>query len=81
MEEVTQLVVRNFVELGARTVFSLRDTLFLESGRCVAVAYHADDLNAVWCFEDGTIEFRNAEGNVLRTVSLPEKEKSSSEVA
>ena len=81
MTEVKQLVVRTFVELGARGVFDLRETLFLEHGRCLAIAYRGDALSAVWCCEDGIIEFRNAEGNVLRTLSLPEEERSSSEAA
>ena len=49
MDEVKQLVARTFVELGAKDVFNLRETLFLENGRCLAVAYRADDLSAVWC--------------------------------
>ena len=81
MAEVKQLVARTFIELGAKGVFNLRETLFLEHGRCLAVAYRADGLNAVWRCEDGIIEFRNAEGNVLRTLSLPEEEESSSEAA
>ena len=81
MTEVKQLVARTFVELGARAVFNLRETLFLEHGKCLAVAYRVDRLSAVWRCEDGIIEFRNAEGSVLRTLSLPEEEKSSSEAA
>lgn len=81
MEEVNQLVARTFVELGASDVFRLRETLFLENGRCLAVAYRANELSAVWCCADGSIEFRNAEGNVLRTLSLPEEERASSEAA
>ena len=81
MTDVKQLVVRTFLELGARGVFNLRETLSLNRGRCLAVAYRADEWIAVWCCEDGVIEFRNAEGNVLRTLSLPEEERSSSEAA
>lgn len=82
MEEVKQLVARTFIELGATDAFNLRETLFLEeNGRCLAVAYRADDFNAVWCWADQIIEFRNAEGKVLRTLSLPEEARSSSEVA
>ena len=39
MDKVKLLVARTFVELGAKDVFRLRDTLFLEHGRCLAVAY------------------------------------------
>jgi hypothetical protein len=81
MDEVKLLIARIFVDLGARDVFSLRETLFLEHGRCLAVAYRADKLSAVWCWADGIIEFRNAEGNVMRTLSLPEEPRSSSAAA
>jgi hypothetical protein len=81
MDEVKQLVSRTFSDMGARDVFSLRETLFLENGRCLAVAYRADALSAVWCWTDGIIEFRNAEGKVVRTLSLPEEEGAFSEVA
>jgi hypothetical protein len=73
MDEVKLLVAHVFVELGAKDVFNLRETLFLEHGRCLAVAYRADKLSAVWCWADGIIEFRNAEGKVLQTFSLPEQ--------
>jgi len=72
MDKVKQLVARTFIELGATDVFKLRETLFLEHGTCLAVAYRADALSAVWCWADGIIEFRNAEGKVLRTLSLAE---------
>jgi len=81
MAEVKQLVARTFIEFGARGIFTLRETLFLHHGKCLAVAYRADGLSAVWRCEEGISEFRNAEGNVLRTLSLPEEEKSSSEAA
>ena len=81
MDEIKQLVARTFVELGAREVFNLWETLFLENGRCLAVAYRADDFSAVWCCTDRIIEFRNPEGKVLRTLSLPEESRSSSEAA
>ena len=81
MDEVKRLVARTFADLGAKGVFNLRDTLFLENGRCLAVAYRADDLRAVWCWADRIIEFRNAEGTVLRTLSLPEEPSSPSVAA
>ena len=71
MDEIRQLVARTFIELGAKGVFRLRDTLFLEHGRCLAVAYRADDLSAVFCCTTRIIEFRNDEGKLLRTLTLP----------
>jgi len=81
MDKVKQLVGGTFIELGARDVFKLRETLFLEHGTCLAVAYRADAFSAVWCWADGIIEFRNAEGKILRTFRLLEKEGASSAAA
>ena len=68
--EVKQFVARTLVELGATTVFDIKETLFLDAGRCLAIAYQARPLCAVWCLDDGTVEFRDGEGRVLRTVIL-----------
>ena len=76
MDQVKRLVARTFIELGARKVVNLRETLFLENGECLAVAYRANELNAVWCWLDGIIEFRNAKGTALRKLSLPEEKAS-----
>jgi hypothetical protein len=81
MDEVKLLVAHIFVELGAKDVFNVRETLFLEHNRCLAVAYRTDDLSAVWCWSDRIIEFRNAEGKVMRTLSLPEEEEVLSKAA
>ncbi|MGO9115151.1 MAG: hypothetical protein ACLP9L_38555 [Thermoguttaceae bacterium] len=70
-EEVEQLVARVFLELGAKGVLDISDTLFIDGGRCLAIAYRADDLSAVWCFEDGTIEFHDSNGKLLQTLKLP----------
>ena len=67
--EVKQLVARAFVHLGAKKVFDIKDTLFLDNGNCVAVAYKADDLSAIWCLDDDIVEFRRS-GNLLQTVNL-----------
>ena len=78
MDKVKKLVALMFVELGATDVFRLRETLFLEHGRCLAVAYRADNLSAVWCCADGIIEFRNGGGEELRiSSSLLEERRSS----
>jgi len=70
-KEVEQFVTRVFTELGAKKVSGLSDTLFLDGGRCLAIAYHTEDLNAVWCLEDGTVEFHDGNGKLLRTLRLP----------
>jgi hypothetical protein len=73
--EIKRLVVQAFFELGAQKALGIRDTLFLDGGRCLAIAYHAENLNAVWCCEDGTVEFHDRDGKLLRTLSLPNKNR------
>jgi hypothetical protein len=80
-QEIKQIVARVFIELGAEKVSDISDTLFLDGGRCLAIAYHAEDLSAVWCFEDGTVEFRDRSGKLLRTLSLPKDNNSQSMAA
>ena len=69
-QEVAQLVAHVFREFGAEKSVAVPHTLFLDGGRCLAIAYHAKDLSAVWCCEDEILEFRNGNGQVLRTLSL-----------
>ena len=69
-QEVEQFVARIFIELGAKQVSDISDTLFIDGGRCLAIAYHVEDLNAVWCFEDQTVDFYDGNGNLLRTLNL-----------
>ncbi|MEI8375727.1 MAG: hypothetical protein WCJ35_23135 [Planctomycetota bacterium] len=69
-KEVEQFVDQVFIELGAGNVFDISITLFIDGGRCLAIAYHVEDLSAVWCFEDGIIEFHDRNGTLLRTLNL-----------
>ncbi len=71
MKEVEQLVARVFSELGAKGGSGISDTLFIDGGKCLAIAYHAENLNAVWCFEDGTVEFHDRNGKLLKILRLP----------
>ncbi len=70
-QEVEQFVARVFIELGAKKDFDISDTLFIDGDRCLAIAYRTENLSAVWCFEDETIEFYDRNGKLLRTLSLP----------
>ncbi len=70
-KEVEQLVAGIFVELGAEKAAEISDTLFLEDGKCLAIAYRAGNLCAVWCCEDGTLEFHDCNGQLLRTLNVP----------
>ena len=77
-QEVKQLVARLFIESERKTVVTIWNTLFIEGGKCLAIAYRAGNLNAVWCFEDQTLEFRDHNGKLLRTFLAPDYQRSPS---
>ena len=79
-DEVKRLVARVFFQFGAKTVFDIKETLFLDNGKCLAVTYRTDDLSAVWCLADDIVEFRR-DGKMLRTVRLLNEEALSSAAA
>jgi hypothetical protein len=70
--EVKQIVARVFLELGASSarLFGLRETMFIDHGRCVARSYRADGLKAVWQVDEGIVEVYDADGNLARTLNL-----------
>ena len=55
-QEVENSWLRIFIELGAKKDFDISDTLFIDGDRCLAIAYRTENLSAVWCFEDETIQ-------------------------
>jgi len=73
--QVKQLVVRTFLELGLAqpSLFALKETIFVDGGRCLARSYRAATLQAVWDIDEGIIRFVDSDGNVLRTVNLLEE--------
>ena len=70
--EIRKLVARIFRQLGAtqESVSDLHETLLIDEGRCAARSYVAGDLMAMWLLEVSTLQFYDAQGNMLRTVSL-----------
>ena len=73
--EVKQLVVGIFLSLGvaSHALFGMKETAFVDCGRCIARCYRIEDLKAVWSVDDGTIEFYDAEGRLLERVNLLEE--------
>ena len=73
--EVKQLVVRNFLDLGAASysLFGLGETLLAQGKRCTARTYHVEDYRAVWTINDGTVKFYDASGRLLRVVNLRQR--------
>ena len=73
--QVKQLVVRIFLDLGLEqpSLFGLKETIFVDGGRCLARSYRVATLQAVWDVDAGVIRFVDSAGSVLRTVNLLEE--------
>jgi hypothetical protein len=80
-KEVEHLVAQVFSELGTQEATDISDTLFIEGGKCLAIAYRAGNLSAVWCFEDGTLEFYDRNGKLLRSLHVPDDHSPPSQAA
>jgi len=74
-EEVRQLVVRAFTELGAqpRCVSEVKETILIDEGKCLARSYRLRGFMAMWLVETGILQFYDPEGEMLRTVNLFEE--------
>jgi hypothetical protein len=73
--EVKQLVARAFLELGLAPpkLFAIKETIFIDHGRCLARTYRVPGMKAVWDVDDGIIRFYDDAGKILRTVNLLER--------
>jgi hypothetical protein len=70
--EVRQIVTRTFAELGAgrRAVLDMDETVRIDCGKCAARCYRADGLMAMWLVAVGILQFYDADGDMVKTVSL-----------
>ena len=70
--EIRKLVARVFRQLGisADSLSGMTETLLVDEGRCAARSYVAGDLLAMWLLDVGILQFYDAQGNMLRTLSL-----------
>lgn len=77
-EEVRAVVTRVFRQYGAvaRRASKLVESALIDNGRCVAWSYRLAGLMAMWFVEVGIVQFYDADGNMLETVSLLEPEQS-----
>lgn len=71
-EEVTRLVIGVLADLGieVQNMLDLNESILIDAGKYVARSYRADGLLAMWLIEPGIVQFYDADGNLLRTVSL-----------
>jgi hypothetical protein len=70
-KEIGQWIARVFAELGATDAADITDTLFIDGGKCLAVAFHTEGFSAVWCCEEETVEFHDRDGRPVRSLQLP----------
>jgi hypothetical protein len=73
--DIRRIVFRTLCELGAivDSIHDVIETVLVESGMCIARTYRADSFKAVWLLEEGTVQFRDADGTLLRVVNLYEE--------
>jgi hypothetical protein len=73
--QIRQIAFRTFRELGAEveSLHEIRETVLVDAGTCMARTYHVDGYKAVWLFDEGTIQFRDTDDNLLRVVNLYEE--------
>jgi hypothetical protein len=71
-DDVRELVWQVFVRLGAEpaNLSELEETLMVEQGRCAARSYALGGLMAMWLVDVGLVQFYDADGNMLCTLSL-----------
>ena len=71
-EEVVRLVAGVLAEFGTevQNLLDLNESILIDSGKYVARSYRFDGMLAMWLIEPGIVQFYDAHGNLLRTVSL-----------
>jgi len=71
IREIRKVVARVFQELGATAddLLAIDETLLIDGGRCAARSYAAGNLLAMWLCGVDILQFYDAQGNMLRTVS------------
>ena len=69
---VRQLVVRTLREFGdgVARASEVKETIFLNDGKCMARSYRHGGWMAMWLVEDGIVQFYDSEGNMLRTFGV-----------
>ena len=73
--EIRQIVYRTFCEIGAivESIHDVLETVLVDAGTCIARTYRVEGFKAVWLLEEGTVQFSDTDGNLLRVVNLYEE--------
>jgi hypothetical protein len=74
-DEIRTLVIGVFKDLGATIThsFDLKETILVSDGRYAARSYRVDQLVAMWLIDVGILQFYDADGSMIRQVSLFEE--------
>lgn len=77
-DDVRAVVTRIFRQHGARVrrPSDVVESALFDNNRCVAWSYRSAGLMAMWFVEVGILQFYDAEGNMLQTISLVEPTQS-----
>jgi hypothetical protein len=72
-DEVRQIVVRTFGELGVRRSGDVQETIRIDVGHLLARTYKLGRMSAVWEIRSGLLRFFDARHNLLRSINLLEE--------
>lgn len=74
-ETVREIVACILKDLGRgpAKLTDVKETVFLNGSECMARSYRYDGWMAMWLVEDGIVQFYDAEGEMLRTLSFLDK--------
>lgn len=74
-DEVRNVVIRVFKECGAVITDpnQVKETIFVEGGKCMARSYRGGGMLAMWMIGPGLIQFYDAHGEMIRTLSFTAK--------
>lgn len=70
--EVRKIVLRTFLEFGARRPSLLKEAVLADRGRCTARTYQLEGWTAVWHVQEGVLRFYDRQKRFLRRVNLLE---------
>lgn len=73
--EIRQLVFRTLQEVGAdiSSPQDVRETILVDAGNCMARTYQVTGYQAVWLLDEGVLQIRGGDGQLLRIVNLYEE--------
>lgn len=77
-ETVREIVACIMKDLGRgpAKLADVQETVFLNGSECTARSYRYEGWMAMWLVEDGIVQFYDAQGEMLRTLSVSDRQPS-----